>query len=134
VKLDFDKIAMIQQQLRLSNNIKDYRKIQNAQLPDVKRKKWGNKRPQQEKKRVKKEVEHVDQLVDLVPEDYRLTDMIITAENNKLFAEEQTERLEDLDRKLTQLTTSLNDFQEQVQVTLDDFREYLESRAYLQPQ
>ena len=45
----------------------------------------------------------------LIPEDYRLTDMVLTCENNKIFAEQQISRLDELDLSVDKIERQLDE-------------------------
>lgn len=77
---------------------------------EPKKRKWGKNRrrePSAEHQRAKRKQE-IDEYQMLVPEDYRLTDMVLTCENNKIFAEQQISRLEELDLSVDKIERQLD--------------------------
>lgn len=88
--LDLEKINQIASQLKQHQNIQNYKRIQQGQLGvEPKKRKWGKNRrrePSVEHQRAKRKQE-IDEYQMLIPEDYRLTDMVLTCENNKIFVE-----------------------------------------------
>ena len=110
--LDLEKINQIASQLKQHQNIQNYRRIQQGQLGvEPKKRKWGKNRrhePSPEHQRAKRKQE-IDEYQMLVPEDYRLTDMVLTCENNKIFAEEQISRLEELNLSVDKIERDLDE-------------------------
>lgn len=110
--LDLEKINQIASQLKQHQNIQNYKRIQQGQLGvEPKKRKWGKNRrrePSTEHQRAKRKQE-IDEYQMLIPEDYRLTDMVLTCENNKIFAEQQISRLDELDLSVDKIERQLDE-------------------------
>ncbi|CAL5978638.1 Hypothetical_protein [Hexamita inflata] len=95
--------------LKVSKNIRDYQAIQNVQLPELTTKKWGKVMPKQVQK-PKQQYQFTNESMNIAPEDFRITDIIINCQNNKLNMSEMDVKSDELAKKITELERDLSKF------------------------